>query len=95
MATVQQRDRQAEPRGIADDSAVDVLRGIEEERGKRYSPGYSACPDLEDQARIFRLLDPAATIDVTLTSAFQIVPEASTSAIIVHHPAALYYLVKA
>jgi 5-methyltetrahydrofolate--homocysteine methyltransferase len=69
--------------------------GLDAERGKRYSPGYSACPDLQDQERIFRLLDPAGTIGVTLTSAFQLVPEASTSAIIVHHPAALYYLVKA
>ena len=68
---------------------------LDPERGKRYSPGYSACPDLADQARIFRLLDPAGAIGVTLTSAYQLVPEASTSAIIVHHPAALYYLVKA
>jgi 5-methyltetrahydrofolate--homocysteine methyltransferase len=69
--------------------------GLERERGKRYSPGYSACPDLADQGRIFQLLDPAATVGVTLTSAFQLVPEASTSAIIVHHPAAMYYLVRA
>jgi 5-methyltetrahydrofolate--homocysteine methyltransferase len=68
--------------------------GLEGERGKRYSPGYSACPDLADQARIFRLLDPESTIGVTLTSAYQLVPEASTSAIIVHHPAAMYYMVK-
>ena len=47
-----------------------------------------------DQARIFRLLDPGSTIGVTLTSAYQLVPEASTSAIIVHHPAAMYYMVK-
>jgi 5-methyltetrahydrofolate--homocysteine methyltransferase len=69
--------------------------GLEGERGKRYSPGYSACPDLADQGRIFKLLDPAATVGVTLTSAWQLVPEASTSAIIVHHPAAAYYLVRA
>jgi 5-methyltetrahydrofolate--homocysteine methyltransferase len=69
--------------------------GIGPERGKRYSFGYSACPDLADQAKLFRLLDPAARIGVTLTSAYQLVPEASTSAIIVHHPAAVYYLVKA
>jgi 5-methyltetrahydrofolate--homocysteine methyltransferase len=67
---------------------------LEGERGKRYSPGYSACPDLADQERIFKLLDPAATIGVTLTSAYQLVPEASTSAIVVHHPAATYYLVR-
>ena len=69
--------------------------GIGPERGKRYSFGYSACPDLADQAKLFRLLDPAARIGVTLTSAYQLVPEASTSAIIVHHPAAVYYLVRA
>jgi 5-methyltetrahydrofolate--homocysteine methyltransferase len=68
--------------------------GLEGDRGKRYSPGYSACPDLADQARIFRLLGPESTIGVTLTSAYQLVPEASTSAIIVHHPAAMYYMVK-
>ncbi len=67
---------------------------IEDERGKRYSPGYSACPDLADQARVFSLLDPEPAVGVSLTSAYQLVPEASTSAIIVHHPAAMYYMVK-
>ena len=68
--------------------------GLEGGRGKRYSPGYSACPDLADQEKIFKLLDPATAIGVSLTSAFQLDPEASTSAIVVHHPAAVYYLVK-
>jgi len=68
--------------------------GIEGERGKRYSFGYSACPDLADQAKLFKLLGPEASIGVTLTSASQLVPEASTSAIIVHHPAAVYYMVR-
>jgi 5-methyltetrahydrofolate--homocysteine methyltransferase len=75
-----------------------VIRGelkIEPERGKRYSFGYSACPDLADQAKVFRLLGPEKAIGVTLTSAYQLVPEASTSAIVVHHPAAMYYMVKA
>ncbi len=67
---------------------------VEEERGKRYSFGYSACPDLADQAKLFTLLEPEEAIGVTLTSAYQLVPEASTSAIIVHHPAAVYYMVK-
>ena len=67
---------------------------IDDERGKRYSPGYSACPDLADQAKLFALLDPEGAIRVSLTSAYQLVPEASTSAIIVHHPAATYYMVK-
>uniref|UniRef100_A0A832MKQ5 Methionine synthase n=1 Tax=Eiseniibacteriota bacterium TaxID=2212470 RepID=A0A832MKQ5_UNCEI len=68
--------------------------GLGPERGKRYSFGYSACPDLADQAKLFRLLGPEEAIGVTLTSAFQLVPEASTSAIIVHHPQALYYMVR-
>ena len=68
--------------------------GLEPERGKRYSFGYSACPDLADQAKLFALLKPEDAIGVSLTSAYQLVPEASTSAVIVHHPQALYYLVK-
>ena len=69
--------------------------GLSPDRGKRYSFGYSACPDLADQAKLFRLLDPEGAIGVSLTSAYQLVPEASTSAIVVHHPAAIYSLVKA
>jgi 5-methyltetrahydrofolate--homocysteine methyltransferase len=68
--------------------------GLEEERGKRYSFGYSACPDLADQAKLFALLSPEESVGVTLTSAHQLVPEASTSALIVHHPQASYYLVR-
>jgi 5-methyltetrahydrofolate--homocysteine methyltransferase len=68
--------------------------GLGPDRGKRYSFGYSACPDLADQAKLFRLLAPEPAIGVTLTSAYQLVPEASTSALVVHHPQALYYMVK-
>ena len=68
---------------------------IDPERGKRYSFGYSACPDLADQAKLFKLLKPEDAIGVSLTSAYQLVPEASTSAMIVHHPQAAYYLVRA
>ena len=68
--------------------------GLGEERGKRYSFGYSACPDLADQQKLLRLLAPERAIGVTLTSAHQLVPEASTSAIIVHHPEAMYYMVR-
>ncbi len=68
--------------------------GLPADRGKRYSFGYSACPDLADQAKLFALLKPEDAIGVTLTSAYQLVPEASTSAVVVHHPQALYYLVK-
>ena len=59
-----------------------------------YSFGYSACPDLGDRLKLFRLLGHEAAIGVTLTSAFQLVPEASTSALIAHHPEAAYFLVK-
>jgi 5-methyltetrahydrofolate--homocysteine methyltransferase len=61
-------------------------------RGKRYSPGYPACPDLADQATIFRLL-PGRKIGVELTEGFMMDPEASVSALVVHHPQARYYAV--
>ncbi|HLN58424.1 MAG TPA: vitamin B12 dependent-methionine synthase activation domain-containing protein, partial [Thermoanaerobaculia bacterium] len=61
-------------------------------RGKRYSPGYPACPDLADQATIFRLL-PGGRIGVELTEGFMMDPEASVSALVVHHPHARYYAV--
>ena len=59
-------------------------------QGKRYSWGYPACPDLSDHQKVFQLL-PAEKIGLTLTSAFQLVPEASTAAIVAHHPDAKYY----
>lgn len=59
-------------------------------QGERYSFGYPACPNLEDQRFIFELLHPEK-IGVSLSSEFQLVPEQSTSAIIVHHPEACYY----
>ena len=58
--------------------------------GERYSFGYPACPNLEDQKYIFQLLDPAK-IGVSLSSEWQLVPEQSTSAIIVHHPESCYF----
>ncbi|HEY7233329.1 MAG TPA: methionine synthase [Gemmatimonadaceae bacterium] len=68
--------------------------GIPGGRGKRYSWGYGACPDLEDHATVFELLPVAREIGMELTSAFQLVPEQSTAAIIVHHPEAKYYAVR-
>lgn len=61
-------------------------------RGARYSFGYPACPNLEDQAKIFDLLDPGR-IGVSLSEEFQLVPEQSTSALVVHHPAAGHFRV--
>jgi 5-methyltetrahydrofolate--homocysteine methyltransferase len=59
-------------------------------RGSRYSFGYPACPDLEQQVQLCELLDPAR-IGVELSEEFQLHPEQSTSAIIVHHPEAKYF----
>ncbi len=67
--------------------------GIPVERGKRYSWGYPACPDLEDHATLFRLLPAEEMLGMSLTPAYQLVPEQSTAAIIVHHPDARYYSV--
>jgi len=62
-------------------------------RGSRYSFGYPACPNLEDQTKLFALLHPEENVDVRLTSGFLLEPEQSTSAIVVHHPAAKYFVV--
>ncbi len=61
-------------------------------RGLRYSPGYPACPDLALQTRLFELLEPER-IRVTLTEGYQMVPEQSVSALVVHHPEARYFSV--
>ena len=61
-------------------------------RGKRYSFGYPACPRLEDQAPLFQLLRPES-IGVQLTDGFMMDPEASVSALVLHHPAATYFSV--
>jgi 5-methyltetrahydrofolate--homocysteine methyltransferase len=68
--------------------------GLAEDQGKRYSPGYPSWPELSDQAQIWKLLEPDRTIGVTLTEAHQMVPEQSTSAIVLHHPEAIYFLVR-
>jgi 5-methyltetrahydrofolate--homocysteine methyltransferase len=62
-------------------------------RGSRYSFGYPACPHLEDQTKLFALLKPEENVGVRLTSGFLLEPEQSTSAIVVHHPAAKYFVV--
>jgi 5-methyltetrahydrofolate--homocysteine methyltransferase len=61
-------------------------------RGKRYSFGYPACPDLESQAGLFELLHPEE-IGVQLTEGFMMEPEASVSALVFHHPDATYFSV--
>ena len=68
--------------------------GLPAGRGKRYSWGYGACPDLDDHTIVFRLLPAQDALGMTLTSAFQLVPEQSTAAMIVHHPEAKYYSIR-
>ena len=60
-------------------------------RGKRYSWGYPAIPELEDHQKVFALLPAESALGMSLTSAYQLVPEQSTAAIIVHHPEAKYF----
>ena len=68
------------------------LQGILDQgyRGSRYSFGYPACPDIEQQVQLCELLEPER-IGVHLSEEFQLHPEQSTSAIIVHHPEAKYF----
>jgi 5-methyltetrahydrofolate--homocysteine methyltransferase len=68
--------------------------GIPENQGKRYSWGYPAIPELEDHKKVFELL-PAVTTElgISLSPAYQLIPEQSTAAIIIHHPQAKYYSV--
>jgi 5-methyltetrahydrofolate--homocysteine methyltransferase len=65
--------------------------GLPDDGGKRYSWGYGACPDLSQHETAFKLLDATEAIGVSLTESFQMVPEQSTAAIIMHHPKASYF----
>ena len=66
---------------------------IPADRGKRYSWGYPAIPSLADHRKVFDLLPAERELGMSLTPAFQLIPEQSTAAIIVHHPEARYFLV--
>jgi len=77
--------------GIADQDARQKRRLFQQGyRGSRFSFGYPACPALEDQAKLWPLLQPER-IGVTLTESFQLDPEQSTTALIAHHPEARYF----
>jgi 5-methyltetrahydrofolate--homocysteine methyltransferase len=83
--------RVREELGIAGNDSPDLAKLFHQGyQGSRFSFGYPACPNLEDQAKIFELLQPER-IGVELTEEFQLDPEQSTSAIIVHHPEAKYF----
>jgi 5-methyltetrahydrofolate--homocysteine methyltransferase len=77
--------------GIADDDAP-TPEGLFKQgyRGSRYSFGYAACPDLEQRRPLFDLLD-AGRVGLELSEEFQLHPEQSTDALIVHHPEAKYF----
>ncbi len=69
--------------------------GLADDQGKRYSWGYPAIPDLEDHRKVFYLLPAESELGMSLTTAYQLVPEQSTAAIILHHPRARYFSVGA
>ena len=76
--------------GIDGDDAADPTEMIKGRyRGRRFSFGYPACPDLEHQALLAEMLD-WKRIGIDLSEGFQLDPEQSTSAIVVHHPEAEY-----
>jgi 5-methyltetrahydrofolate--homocysteine methyltransferase len=75
-------------------TVINAQLGIPGGRGKRYSWGYPACPDLTDHAIVLQLLPAAATeLGLSLSAGYQWIPEQSTAAIVVHHPDAKYYSV--
>ena len=73
-----------------DDADMDALIAKQGYLGSRYSFGYPACPDVEQQAVLVDLLEPSR-IGVELSEEFQLHPEQSTSALIVHHLEAKYF----
>ncbi|HZP62012.1 MAG TPA: methionine synthase [Terriglobales bacterium] len=80
--------------GIAGDDSQHIRDLFHQKyRGSRYSFGYPACPNLEDQTKLFALLHPEENVGVRLTTGFLLEPEQSTSAIVVHHPSAKYFVV--
>ncbi len=77
--------------GIGDDGALGVPQVLKQSyQGERFSYGYPACPDLEQQVGVFELLKPER-IGVELSEEFQLHPEQSTSAVVFHHPQAAYF----
>ena len=77
--------------GFADSPQMTMMEKFQAKyQGKRFSFGYPACPRLEDQEILFKLLKPS-DIGVTLTEGFMMDPEASVSAIVFHHPDAKYF----
>lgn len=78
--------------GVNDPDSLKLLFSAKYQ-GARYSFGYPACPNLEDQAKLFELMNPGE-IGIELSEEFMLVPEQSTSALVVHHPEAKYFNVR-
>ena len=80
--------------GIGDPAGMTVREKFQSKyRGLRVSFGYPACPNLEDQTKLFDLLQPTKHIGVELTEGFMMEPEASVSALVFHHPQTRYFSV--
>ena len=79
---------------VAEWSHRRIQRELGVPSGKRYSWGYGACPDLDDHATVFKLLPAREALGMDLTEAFQLLPEQSTAAFVIHHPEAKYYAVR-
>lgn len=80
--------------GIDKNDSTDIKKIFQQGyRGSRYSFGYPACPELEDNKILFEILKPER-IGITLTEEWQMVPEQSTNAIVCHHPEAKYFFIK-
>ncbi|MEM0951058.1 MAG: methionine synthase [Cyanobacteria bacterium P01_H01_bin.74] len=80
--------------GIAGQDASEIKKLLAQGyQGSRYSPGYPACPHLEDQRQFFKILQPER-VGISLSEEFMLEPEQSTSALITHHPQARYFDVR-
>ncbi|MFI5347109.1 MAG: methionine synthase [Elusimicrobiota bacterium] len=80
--------------GIGDPAGMSVREKFQGKyRGKRFSFGYPACPNMEDQVKLFELLQPEKHAGVQLTEGYMMEPEASVSALVFHHPQTRYFSV--
>jgi 5-methyltetrahydrofolate--homocysteine methyltransferase len=79
--------------GIANEDSAEIRDLFHQKyRGSRYSFGYPACPNLEARSSCLLCLSRKENVGVRLTSGFLLEPEQSTSAIVVHHPGAKYFV---
>ena len=80
--------------GIGDPAEMTIRQKFQSQyRGMRVSFGYPACPNLEDQTKLFELLQPEKNAGVVLTEGYMMEPEASVSALVFHHPQSRYFSV--